>query len=230
VASSSFLMGSPESDPDRTDFEIPQSTVSLTYGYWIAKFEVTQEQYEALTGANPSAATDSPKLPVDSVTWQEAVDFCSLLTEQERKAGRLPAGYAYRLPTEAEWELAARAGKTTRFSYGDDIGYLSLPNYAWTVENSGDTTHPVGTKSANAWGLFDMHGNVAEWCQDWFGTYAPEDKINPVGPATGSDKVFRGGSWGDPAGSSRVSARGGLNPASRLSSFGFRAVLAPVRL
>lgn len=225
----SFLMGSPESDPDRSDFETPQSLVTLTYGFWIGQYEVSQQEYQAVTGKNPSSSTDNPSLPVDSVTWSEATNYCALLTEQERKAGRLTNNYAYRLPYEAEWEYAARGGKATRFSFGDDPGFTTVPLYAWTSENSGNDSHPVGQKSPNVWGLYDVYGNVAEWCLDWFGLYTEADKTNPTGPATGFDKVYRGGSWADAAADSRASARGGLNPNSRMSSFGFRVVLAPVR-
>ena len=227
VAPGSFLLGSPETDPDRTDFETPQSKVALTYGFWIGKYEVTQAQYQDVTGGNPSYATDDPSLPVDSVTWNDATNYCALLTEMNRKAGNLPPGYAYRLPTEAEWEFAARAGKSTRFSFGDDLDYAMVDNYAWTTDNSADVTHPVGKKTANAFGLYDIYGNVFEWCQDWFGPYTPDDKVNPTGPASGTDRIYRGGSWGNGPADSRAAARGGLAPESRLSSFGFRLVLAP---
>lgn len=229
ISSGPFLMGSPDTDPARTDLEIPQHQVTLTYGFWIGKYEVTQGQYQNITGNNPSDSTDNPLLPVDSVTWNEAANYCVLLTASERNAGRLPAGYAYRLPTEAEWECAARAGKTTRFSYGDDIDYGLLDNYGWSTQNSADDTHPVGQKTANAWGLYDMYGNVAEWCHDWFEMYPPDAQVNPVGPASGSDRVYRGGSWADAPQDCRTAARGGLDPDSRLSSFGFRVVLAPAK-
>jgi formylglycine-generating enzyme required for sulfatase activity len=222
----SLFMGSPESDPDLTDFETPVSKVTLQNGFWMDKYEVTQARFQAVTGRNPSSDPSDPDLPVDSVTWQEAVEFCALLTGQERAAGRIPAGYTYRLPTEAEWEYADRAGSTTRFSYGDDLTYSALDRYAWTGENSAYGTNPVGQKQANKWGLFDMLGNVAEWCQDWFGWYTPEAKTDPKGPAAGNDRVYRGGSWASDEVESRSAARGGLSSNSRLPSVGFRTVLA----
>jgi len=227
VAPGAFLMGSPDTDSDRTDFETPQSKVTLNYGFWIGKHEVTQARYQDVTGGNPSSVTDDPELPVDSVTWKEASDYCALLTTRERQSGKLPAGFAYRLPTEAEWEFAARAGKATRFSFGDDLSYSMIDSYAWTTDNGDDASHPVGEKTANAFGLYDIYGNVFEWCQDWFGPYTPEDKLNPKGSVSGTDRVYRGGSWASAPADSRAAARGGLAPESRLSSFGFRVVLAP---
>ena len=138
----------------------------------------------------------------------------------------------YRLPTEAEWEYACRAGTSTRFSYGDDIGYTNLTNYAWYRYNSDSQTHPAGQKLPNTWELYDMHGNVCEWCQDWFGNYAGGIALDPQGPAVGSDRVFRGGyrsdccTWSDPW-NCRSAFRGGDYPDQRICFVGFRAVLAP---
>jgi formylglycine-generating enzyme required for sulfatase activity len=227
VTPSTFLMGSPETDADRTDFELPQHSVTLTYGYWIGKYEVTQAKYQELTGTNPSYSTDDPQLPVDTVTWRDATNYCALLTAKSRKDGTLPTGYAYRLPTEAEWECAARAGTATRFSYGDDNSYSSIDGYAWSTDNSADVTHKVAQKKANPWGLYDMYGNVAEWCLDWFDLYPADAQTNPAGPAAGTDHVYRGGSWANTPADCRSAARGGLAPDSALSSFGFRVVLAP---
>jgi formylglycine-generating enzyme required for sulfatase activity len=229
ILAGTFQLGSPENDPDRSDLETPQSLVTLTHNFWIGKFEVTQEEYQSVTGGNPSGTTGNSKLPVDSVSWGDANQYCTLLTQREWQAGRLTNSYAYRLPTEAEWEYVARAGRTNRFSFGDDLDFTLIGQYAWTAENSGDDTHPTGRKTANAWGLYDLSGNVAEWCLDWFNLYTSDNKIDPTGPANGSDRVYRGGSWADPAANSRAAARGGLNPNTRLSSFGFRVVLAPTR-
>ena len=119
----------------------------------------------------------------------------------ERAAGRIATNSVYRLPTQAEWEYACRAGTTTRFSYGDDPGYTSLPIYGWYADNCGGSTHPVGQKLANPWGLYDMHGNVWEWCQDWYGDYLGGMAVDPQGPASGPTRVIHGGSWNDSASS-----------------------------
>ena len=129
------------------------------------------------------------------MSWHDAVAYCAALTERERAAGRIARNSEFRLPTEAEWEYACRAWTSTRFSYGDDPGYTNLTNYAWYMDNSEGQTHPVGQKLPNPWGLYDMHGNVFEWCQDWFGDYAGGIALDPQGPASGSDRVFRGGNW-----------------------------------
>src|ERR1035438_10076597 len=121
---------------------------------------VTQQEYESVTGNNPSYFTGDPNLPVDQVSWEDATNYCALLTQRDAAAGRIPAGSYYRLPTEAEWEYAARATNSTRFFYGDDLDYAALANYAWYGDNSGDQTQPVGQKLPNAWGLYDVAGNV----------------------------------------------------------------------
>jgi eukaryotic-like serine/threonine-protein kinase len=164
-----FLIGSPEDEVDRSENEGPQTQVTLTQGFWMGKHEVTQGEYLAVVGSNPSYfngvqgetdyGTDLNR-PVESVSWDDAVAYCAALTARERAAGRAPMSYAYRLPTEAEWEYACRAGTTTRFSYGDDPGYTHLRDYAWYEGNSERQTHPVGQKLPNPWGLYDMHGNV----------------------------------------------------------------------
>ena len=146
------------------------------------------------------------------------------MTEAERNAGRLPAGSVYRLPTEAEWEYGCRAG--TAGDYAGDLGAL-----AWYKDNSGGKTHAVGTKRANGWGLYDMHGNVWEWCHDWYdsGYYAESPAADPTGPATGSSRVIRGGSWDSDARNCRSANRFRSEPVNRLSNLGFRLVLASGR-
>jgi formylglycine-generating enzyme required for sulfatase activity len=170
LESGEFVMGSPPDEVGRfLDKEGPQTRVTLTRGFWMSRFEVTQQEFETLMAFNPSLFKGDPQRPVEDVTWVQAVNYCAALTDRERQAGHVPEGFAYRLPTEAEWEYAARAGTTTRFSYGDDPGYEHLRDYAWYGGNSGLRPHPVGQKLPNSWGLYDVHGNVFEWCSDWFG-------------------------------------------------------------
>ncbi len=227
INAGTFTMGSPASEKDRYDWEGPQTVVTLTRGFWMSKYETTQAEYQSVMGSNPSSFTGDPQRPVEQVTWSDATNYCAKLTERERLAGRLPAGYVYRLPMEAEWGYACRAGTTTRFSYGDDLSYTSLGDYAWYDSNSGGTTHPVGKKLPNAWGLYDMYGNVWEWCQDWYGTYPGGSVTDPRGPSTGSDRVIRGGCWVHDGGNGRTARRFNFSPGFRGSILGFRSVLAP---
>jgi len=143
------------------------------------------------------------------VSWYDATAYCDALTQRERAAGRIATNRVYRLPTEAEWEYACRGWTSTRFSYGDDPGYTNLTNCAWYDGNSGRTTHPVGQKLPNPWGLYDMHGNVWEWCLDWWSDSLPGGiALDPQGPATGSDRVLRGGVWRGEGGPERRLAAG----------------------
>jgi formylglycine-generating enzyme required for sulfatase activity len=222
-----FLMGSPSSEAGRYDNEGPQTQVRITKEFWMGMYEVTQGQYEAVMWTNPSGFKGGMNLPVETVSWVDATNFCARLTEQERQVGRLPVGYVYRLPTEAEWEYACRAGTTTRFSYGDDPQDARLGEYAWYSGNSGNQTHPVGAKKPNAWGLYDMHGNVWEWCLDWYVTYPGGSVTNPEGPGSGSYRVLRGGSWGNAGGYCRSAYRVSSTPGDRSNNLGFRPVLAP---
>lgn len=222
-----FTMGSPANEVDRDSDEGPQTQVNLTRGFWMGKYEVTQAEYQAIIGSNPSWFNDDLNRPVESVSWYDAANYCFKLSASERAAGRLPSGYVYRLPTEAEWEYAARAGTTTRFSFGDDLGYLNLENYAWYADNSGNTTHPVGQKLANAWGLHDMYGNVRESCLDWYGKYPGGSVTDPKGTSSGSGRVSRGGRWLGLARYCRSADRYGDDPAIWSEDFGFRVVLAP---
>ena len=155
-----FRMRSPTNEVDRFDEEGAQTAVIISRGFWMGKYEVTQGEYQAVMGSNPSAFTGDTNLPVETVTWSDATAYCAELTQRERVAGRIGTNSVYRLPTEAEWEYACRGWTSTRFSYGDDPGYTNLTLYAWYVDNSGGTTHPVGQKLPNPWGLYDMHGNV----------------------------------------------------------------------
>jgi formylglycine-generating enzyme required for sulfatase activity len=222
-----FTMGSPDSEQDRFDDEGPQTVVTLTHGFFMGQHEVTQAEYQAVIGSNPSYFSGDPNRPVEQVSWDDATNYCGKLTAAERAAGRLPTGYVYRLPTEAEWEYACRAGTTTRFFYGDDPGYTQLGNYDWYGSNSGSTTHAVGLKQPNPWGLYDMAGNVQEWCLDLWGTYPGWSVTDPRGPASGSYRVVRGGCWLDDGWDCRSALRLNFTPGDRRIFIGFRAVLAP---
>ena len=164
-------------------------------------------------GSNPSSFKGG-QLPVETVSWDDAMEFCRKLTERERQAGRLPTGTIYTLPTEAQWEYACRAGTT-----GDNAGEVDA--MAWYYKNSGAATHAVGTKRANAWGLHDMHGNVWEWCLDWYGPYFGGRVTDPKGVPSGTLRVRRGGSWGDVAYSARSALRFISIPVTPNRSLGF---------
>jgi formylglycine-generating enzyme required for sulfatase activity len=223
-----FRMGSPTNEMFREPTEGPQTPVTISRGYWLGKHEVTQGEYLAVMGSNPSWFTGDSNRPVEWLTWFDATAYCAALTERERLAGRIATNSVYRLPTEAEWEYACRGWTSTRFSYGDDPGnFTNLANYAWYADNSGKTTHPVEQKLPNTWGLYDMHGNVYEWCQDWYGAYLGGIAVDPQGPATGSTRVFRGGSWHIYAWHCRTAHRDDFNPSIRDRVIGFRVVLAP---
>jgi formylglycine-generating enzyme required for sulfatase activity len=222
-----FVMGSPFDEVGRyLDKEEPQTHVTFTRGYWICRYEVTQGEYQTVVGFNPSLFKGDPQRPVENVTWFNAVDYCTKLTVLERQAGNLPDGFAYRLPTEAEWEYAARAGTTTRFSYGDDPDYQLLGDYAWYGGNSGLRTHPVGQKLPNPWGLYDLHGNVFEWGSDWFGQLPGGRVTDPQGPSGGTDRIIRGGYWDSVPAFCRSAMRVHFIPNIRISYLGFRVVLA----
>ena len=217
----SFQMGSPDAEEGRNaDREGPVHRVKISNGFWMGKYEVTQQQYEQVMGSNPSKFKGG-KNPVEKVNWHHAKAFCEAVTE---KTGR-----TVRLPREAEWEYACRAGTKTRYYTGDDEG--DLAEAAWYKGTGGKRPHPphpVGQKTPNAWGLHDMLGNVREWCEDWHGKYPSGAVTDPTGPATGSDRVLRGGSWYSNAGGCRVAGRGYNNPADANALIGFRVCLLPV--
>jgi formylglycine-generating enzyme required for sulfatase activity len=212
IPAGKFLMGSPENEKGRNEDET-QHEVSITKPFYMGKCEVTQEQYEAVMGNNPSRFKGA-KNPVEQVTWNDAQEFCRKLSQK--------TGKTVRLPTEAEWEYACRAGTKTRFYSGDNDS--DLDGVAWYGPNSGGKTNPVGGKKPNAWGLYDMHGNVWEWCQDWYGSYPKESVQDPEGPGNGGSRVVRGGAWSNNPGYCRSAGRSGSHPDDRGINFGFRVV------
>ncbi|MBR5530959.1 MAG: formylglycine-generating enzyme family protein [Bacteroidaceae bacterium] len=214
VEGGTFTMGATaEQGRYAHDSEKPTHQVTLST-YYIGKYEVTQAEWKAVMGTNPSEFKGD-NLPVENVNWYECQEFIRKLNEL--------TGKQFRLPTEAEWEYAARGGKR---SYGAKYaGDNDIDNVAWYWDNSNKTTHPVGRKRANELGLYDMSGNVFEWCQDWKGDYSTVSQTNPQGPATGTRRVLRGGSWLNVARDCRLSYRYDIGPDRRCSNFGLRLAL-----
>ena len=238
IPAGKFTMGSPKKEKDRGDDE-KQVNVTITRAFELGKTVVTQKQWTEVMGTTPWEDQDaaeaeyeygdedfdpltleSDNYPAVLISWDDATMFCKKLIALERKSGKLSPKQTYQLPTEAEWEYACRAGTTTAYLFGDDES--SLGEYAWYIENSDNTPHEVATKKPNPWGLFDMHGNVWEWCEDWY-----EESLSggndPKGPSTGSSRVVRSGSWYDGASSCRSAGRGDY-PSRRYSIYGFRIV------
>ncbi|MBO4544474.1 MAG: formylglycine-generating enzyme family protein, partial [Verrucomicrobia bacterium] len=226
-----FTMGSPTDELGREDNET-QHEVTLTQGFWLGKYEVTQKQYQAVMGTKPSHFKGD-NLPVEQVSWFDAKIFCTKLTELEKAAGRLPAGYEYTLPTEAQWEYVCRAGTTTALNSGENLSDVNscseMDAVGWYSGNASNTTHPVGQKQQNHWGLYDMHGNVAEWCLDYFEHYPTTAVVDPTGPSTGTINVVRGGAYNNSAHFDRSASRGSVVPANANMDTGFRVALAPSR-
>ena len=206
-------MGSHDGDYD----ERPVHQVRLSQSFYLGKYEVTQGQWQAVMGRNPSHFTGDPNLPVEQVSWEEVQTFVRTLNVKEGVT-------VYRLPTEAEWEYAARAGSTTTYSFGNKASKLG--DYAWYGDNAEGRTHPVGQRKPNAWGLYDMHGNVWEWVQDWYGPYDVDEVTDPPGPSEDSYRIYRGGGWGTFAGNCRSSERNFDTPDTRLAGLGFRLLRA----
>ncbi len=218
IAPGCFAMGSPSGGGDD---ERPVTQVTMTAGYWLGRTEVTQAQWQALMGKNASVFKKDNN-PVENVSWYEVLEFCEKLTQRERAAGRLSGAFAYTLPTEAQWEYACRAGAA-----GDHRRDLNVTS--WHLNNSNGETHAVGTKQANAWGLFDMQGNVCEWCADWYHKYPGGEVTNPVGPARGSLRVHRGGFWGYATSFAQAAYRDAYEPYNRDHTVGFRLALTAVQ-
>jgi formylglycine-generating enzyme required for sulfatase activity len=215
----SFLMG----DENGPDVEKPPVKVKLSKPFALARYEVTQELYEAVTGANPSRWT-GPRNAVERVSWEDASAFCRKVTDELRQRRLIGADEVIRLPTEAEWEYGCRAGTTTRYFFGDDAGQLG--EYAWFNGNARGNDPPVGRKKPNAWGLYDLHGYVWEWCADaWRPTLAGTPADGTAGQAgDGRRRVLRGGSWADDADKARSSFRHYQPAGFRSEAVGFRCV------
>ncbi|WP_269522816.1 SUMF1/EgtB/PvdO family nonheme iron enzyme [Coraliomargarita parva] len=235
VTAGTFLMGSPMREPGRLPNEGPQGSVTFTRGFWMGTYEVTQSQYRGLMEQNPSEF-GTGQHPVDSVSWKDAQYFCSLLTKFEADANRLPEGYVYRLPTEAEWEYAARAGTTGAFSFGDEADSsmgafrgVYPPDSVRTSGADGYGTHKVGSFAPNNWGLYDVHGNVKEWTLDVYnGRLEGRDQVDPRPREEDGGRItVRGGSWEDFAVRVRSAARDSVREDLNSNSIGFRVVLAP---
>jgi formylglycine-generating enzyme required for sulfatase activity len=214
IPAGKFSMGSPDTEPGRGKDEGPVRKVELD-GFWLARYEVTQAQYRAIMGNNPSvfqAAQD----PVVQVTWANAIDFCNRLGSQTK--GK------FGLPSEAQWEYACRAGSTQAFAFGDSD--RDMDKYGWVQDNSQLQPHPVGKKKPNSFGVYDMHGNVWEWCADWYAVYSPKELVvkNPVGPASGTERVCRGGSCMTPSASARAAFRFRRAESDANAAVGFRVM------
>jgi formylglycine-generating enzyme required for sulfatase activity len=232
VEAGTFTMGSPDDETDRDEDEGPQTKITLSRAFWLGKNEVTQGQWQAIMGTTVAQQRDKsdksvelhgdgPGFPMYYVSWNEAEEFCRKLTERESAAHRLPAGFAYTLPTEAQWEYACRAGTTGGFAG-------TVDDLAWHDSNSGGAAHEAGTKQSNPWGLNDLHGNVWEWCLDWKAEYPGESATDYAGPTSGEIRVFRGGSRQTAPPSCRSAYRNGSAPDYRNVDLGFRVALAPV--
>ena len=220
IPAGKFMMGSPAAEPDRQDDETPHE-VTLAKGFWLGKYEVTQKQYAAIMGNNPSQFKGESR-PVEMVSWNDAVAFCRKLGESTHTKGKIPFGYQYKLPTEAQWEYACRAGTTTAFHFGATL-QKGQANFSRHVNK----TQPVGSYPANEWGLHDMHGNVWEWCSDWYGNYPSGSVTDPAGSSTGSHRVKRGGRWDFSGRSCRSANRDRKGPGFRYFNLGFRLSLRP---
>lgn len=229
IPAGTFTMGSPLTEEWRSDDEVLHE-VEISHAFYLGRHEVTQSQYQKVIGTNPSdnVYSDNSKrkgdfsnYPVNNVTWKEAIEFCERLSSlpAEKNANR-----AYRLPTEAEWEYACRAGSKGPFCFGNNLS--ELKDYAWHNDrkNFPLEPRPVGLKKANKWNLFDMHGNVCEWCSDWYGEYPIAKTSDPQGPKNGTEKVNRGGCFGTVSDTSRSAIRFHNGPTFQNLSTGFRVV------
>ena len=214
IPAGEFDMGSAYSEEAREHDEEPVRRIKISRPFYIGLYEVTQAQWNAVMGYSLSHFKGADR-PADGIRWPNAVEFCKKLSEKEFET--------FRLPTEAEWEYACRAGTVTAYSYGSDPS--SLTQYAWFNSNSDHNTHPVGQKKPNAFSLYDMHGNVWEWCSDFYAEYLVDSTVDPTGPPDGSSRILRGGSWFCTPGTCRSANRGWNIPDTRDDDVGFRIVL-----
>jgi len=224
IPNGEFLTGSPESDSDAEDHEKPQHQTTLSRPFYLSIYEVTQEEYGTVMGVDPSHFKGESHRPVDSVSWYDAIGFCNNLSEKENiipyykidgQDVSIGGGDGYRLPTEAEWEYACRAGTMARWTCGENES--DLERFAWYARNSNGLSYPVGEKEPNAWGLYDMHANVAEWCWDRFSGdyYRDSPDEDPTGPSSGSSRALRGGCWNAQPPGVRCSYRDARPPSMR---------------
>jgi formylglycine-generating enzyme required for sulfatase activity len=231
VKGGTFIMGSPASEPERSDDEGPQHRVTVS-PFYMGKYQVTQAEYKAVIGTNPSKFKGN-NLPVEMVSWYDAVEYCNRLSLRE---GLSPAytvngtdvtwnrsADGYRLPTEAEWEYAAKGGDGSPGNYTYS-GSNNPDDVAWYQNNSGERTHEVGGKAPNGLGLYDMSGNVEEWCWDLYGNYSSNEQTNPIGAVSGASRVIRGGSWDGYGQVLRSASRNCNTPSYWSDSIGFRLV------
>jgi formylglycine-generating enzyme required for sulfatase activity len=214
IPAGSFQMGADKNLEEASNDELPQHHVTLSHAFYLGKYEVTQEQWVAVMGNNPSKFVGL-RNPVESVSWDDIQVFIQQLNTKEGTD-------KYRLPTEAEWEYAARAGTSSTWSFGDDAS--ESEQYAWYDDNSDNQTHPVGQKQPNPWGLYDIYGNVYEWVNDWYDEnfYSRNISTDPKGPENGTHRVLRGGGWGRSTWGLRSASRGSLVPDRQLERCGFR--------
>ena len=220
-----FMMGSPENEKERVDFEGLRHRVTISKGFWLGKYPVTQDEWETVIGNNPSEYKGDGRRSVENVYWYDCQGFIQQLNAESEDS--------FRLPSEAEWEYACRAGTTTRFYWGGDLNESNIKDYAWHCDNCGGVTSPVGQKRPNAWGLHDMSGNVKEWCEDdWHDSYAgaPTDGRAWVDSPRGSDRLSRGGSWWNSQRGCRSAQRYRYTPDDwNYGRIGFRLALPAVQ-
>jgi formylglycine-generating enzyme required for sulfatase activity len=218
IPAGSFVMGAPGEVKDSRRNEGPIHDVKISKPFYIGIYEVTQGQWEAVMGTNPSKFNGKPNHPVEKISWNNIQEFLE-------KMNSMGIG-TFRLPTEAEWEYACRAGSKTRFYWGDDPGYININDYAWYEGNSEGKTHVVGEKKPNEWGLYDMSGNVHEWCQDWYEKYSNAKLADPKGPNQRKHIVYRGGAWNELPSYCRSTNRCYIQPGIKglYPNLGFRLV------